>query len=94
MKMTSFDQMMTPVIRIINSIGSKLKQYRTFKMLLDELSGEYDDFLLHIEIRWLSRGQILQRFMLLVSKIKQFMLSKKEDASLLEDPEWLFDLTF
>ncbi|XP_067933070.1 general transcription factor II-I repeat domain-containing protein 2B-like [Watersipora subatra] len=85
---------MTPVVRNMNSICSKVKQRRMFKMLLDKLSGEYGDFLLHIEIRWLSRGKILQRFMLLLSKIKQFMLSKKEDASLLDDPEWLFDLTF
>ena len=86
-KVTGFDHVMTPVVRIINSIRSKAKQHRMFKMLLDELSAEYGDLLLHTEIRWLSRGRILKRFLSLLSEVKEFMLSKGEDASLLEKPE-------
>ena len=93
-KVTGFDHVMTPVVRIINSIRSKAKQHRMFKMLLDELSAEYGDLLLHTEIRWLSRGRILKRFLSLLSEVKEFMLSKGEDASLLEEPEWLLDLAF
>ena len=93
-KVTGFDHVMTPVVKIINSIRSKAKQHRMFKMLLDELSAEYGDLLLHTEIRWLSRGQILKRFLSLLSEVKEFMLSKGEDASLLEEPEWLLDLAF
>ena len=93
-KVTGFDHVMTPVVRIINSIRSKAKQHRMFKMLLVELSAEYGDLLLHTEIRWLSRGRILKCFFLLLSEVKEFMLSKGEDASLLEEPEWLLDLAF
>ena len=93
-KVTGFDHVMTPVVRIINSIRSKAKQHRMFKMLLDELSAEYGDLLLHTEKRWLSRGRILKRFLSLLSEVKEFMLSKGEDASLLEEPEWLLDLAF
>uniref|UniRef100_A0A3B3HZV5 Uncharacterized protein n=1 Tax=Oryzias latipes TaxID=8090 RepID=A0A3B3HZV5_ORYLA len=93
-KVTGFDHVMTPVVKIINSIRSKAKQHRMFKMLMDELSAEYGDLLLHTEIRWLSRGRILQRFLSLLGEIKEFMKSKGEDTSLLEDPEWVLDLAF
>ena len=92
-KVTGFDHVMNPVLRIINSIRSKAKQHRMFKMLLNELSAEYGDLLLHTEIRWLSRGRIPKRFLSLLSEVKEFMLSKGEDASL-EEPVWLLDLAF
>ncbi|KAJ3587900.1 hypothetical protein NHX12_011495 [Muraenolepis orangiensis] len=38
-----FDHVMTPVVKIINSIRSKAKQHRSFKVLLEELSAEYGD---------------------------------------------------
>lgn len=43
------DHVMTPVIKIINRICSKTKQHRMFRMLLDKLSTEYNDLLLHTE---------------------------------------------
>lgn len=61
-KVTGFEQVMTPVVKILNAIRSNAKQHRTFKKLLKELSAEYGDLLLHTEIRWLSRGLILIRF--------------------------------
>ncbi|KAL3993501.1 polymeric immunoglobulin receptor [Sarotherodon galilaeus] len=93
-KVIGFEHVMTPVVKIINSIRSRAKQHRTFKVLLEELSAEYGDLLLHTEIRWLSRGRILLRFLSLLGKIKEFMQSKGEDTSLLEDTEWTLDLAF
>uniref|UniRef100_A0A8C6PIG0 SPIN-DOC-like zinc-finger domain-containing protein n=1 Tax=Nothobranchius furzeri TaxID=105023 RepID=A0A8C6PIG0_NOTFU len=61
-KVTGFEHVMTPVVKIINSIRSKAKQHRMFTVLLEEPSAEYSDLLLHTEIRWLSRGRVLQRF--------------------------------
>ena len=84
-KVTGFEHVMTPVVKIINGIRSKPKQHRIFKVLLEELSAEYGDLLLHTEIRWLSTGCILQRFLSLLGEVKEFMQSKGEDASLIED---------
>ena len=40
-----------PVVKIVNSIRSRAKQHRAFKVLSEELSAEYVDLLLHTEIR-------------------------------------------
>nr|XP_024661558.1 general transcription factor II-I repeat domain-containing protein 2A-like [Maylandia zebra] len=93
-KVIGFEHVMTPVVKIINSIRSRAKQHRTFKVLLEELSAEYGDLLLHTEIQWLSRGRILLRFLSLLGEIQEFMQSKGEDTSLLEDTEWTLDLAF
>ncbi|XP_054644458.1 general transcription factor II-I repeat domain-containing protein 2-like isoform X1 [Dunckerocampus dactyliophorus] len=93
-KVIGFEHVMTPVVKIINSIRSKAKQHRIFKVLLEELSAEYGDLLLHTEIRWLSRGRILHRFWSLLGEIKEFMQSRGEDTSLLEDTDWTLDLAF
>lgn len=74
-----------PVVKIINSIRSKAKQQRGFKVLLEELSAEYGDLLLHTESQGLSRGQILLRFLLLLGEMKDFMQTRGEDTSRLED---------
>lgn len=93
-KVIGFEHVMTPVVKIINNIRSKAKQYRIFKVLLEEMSAEYGDLLLHTEIRWLSRGRVLLRFLSLLGEIKEFKQSKGEDVSLLEDTEWTLDLAF
>lgn len=62
--------------------------------ILEECSANYGSLLLHTDIRWLSKGKVLQRFLSLLSEIKTFMESREEDATLLSDPEWLLDLAF
>lgn len=69
-KATRLDHVMTPVVKIINGICSKAKQIRTFMLLLEELSSAYGDLSLHTEMWWLSRGQVLQRFLSRVYTIK------------------------
>lgn len=92
-KVMCFNHVMTPVVWIINSIRSKSKQHRCFKLFLDELSAEYGDVLFHTEVRWLRRGRVLHRFIFLLSDLKAFMETRGGDTNLLSDAGWLLDLT-
>ncbi|XP_069498771.1 general transcription factor II-I repeat domain-containing protein 2B-like [Ambystoma mexicanum] len=93
-KVMGFDHVMAPVVRIIISIRAKAKQHRMFKIFLEELSAAHGDLLLHTEIRWLSRGKILRRFLSLLPEIKDFMRSRNEDIGQLCSISWLLDLAF
>ena len=93
-KVMGFDHVMAPVIKIIHSIRAKAKQHRSFKLFLEECSAAHGVLFLNTDIRWLSRGMILQRFLSLLDEIKAFMETREEDTTLLFDPEWLLDLAF
>ncbi|KAK0131081.1 SCAN domain-containing protein 3 [Merluccius polli] len=69
---------MTLVVKLINSIRAKVLQHRLFKALLDQLSTAYVDLFLHVDVRWLSRGKVLQRFVDLLPEIKTFLETRNE----------------
>lgn len=57
------------------------------------MDAEYGHVLYHSDVRWLSRGSVLQRFYSLRSEIDQF-LEKGRPLHELSDPLWLVDLAF
>ncbi|KAJ4927678.1 hypothetical protein JOQ06_015481, partial [Pogonophryne albipinna] len=79
---------------IVNSIRAKALQHRLFKSLLDELDSVYGDLILHADVRWLSRGKVLQRFLDLLPEIISFLKSRNEEYEQLSDDTWLLDLGF
>ena len=66
-KVLGFDHVITPVVKIMNSIRAKAQQHRSFKLFLEESSAENENLLLNTEIRRLSRSKMLQRFLSLLS---------------------------
>ena len=93
-KVLDFSHVMTLVVKLINSIRAKALQHRLFKALLDELDAAYGDLLLHAEVRWLSRGKVLHRFVDLLPEIKTFLSTRNEEHEELSDDAWLLDLGF
>ena len=61
---------------------------------MDELDSAYGDLLLHADVRWLSRGKVLQRFVDLLPEIKAFLSKRNEEHEELSDDAWLLDLGF
>ncbi|XP_075768584.1 general transcription factor II-I repeat domain-containing protein 2A-like [Pelodiscus sinensis] len=93
-KVLSFQHVMNVVIKIINSIQVKPLQHRLFKALLEDIDDKQSDLILHAEVRWLSKGKVLARFLSLVEEIKEFLKSTNQNFEQLEDSSWLMDLAF
>ncbi|XP_035208869.1 zinc finger BED domain-containing protein 5-like [Stegodyphus dumicola] len=93
-KTIGFQHVFTRVTKIINSIRSGAMQHRLFKLLLEDEYVQFTDLLLHTEVRWPSRGKILERFIMLLPQIKEFVASRGEFYEQLENKDWLIDLGF
>ena len=65
-----------------------------FRMLLDEVDSMYSDLLLYNKVRWLSRGEVLKRFVVCLKEVKTFLDSKGLNYPQLEQAEWLEKLHF
>ncbi|KAI6648708.1 General transcription factor II-I repeat domain-containing protein 2 [Oopsacas minuta] len=99
-KSLKYQNVMDVVVKVINFIRSKGLNHRQFRTLLKELDSQYGDILYHCEVRWLSRGRVLQRFNDLFTEIRIFIIEK--DANLktkngehvieqMNNKNWLFD---
>lgn len=93
-KILPFEHVMKIVTKIINSIRAAPLQHRLFKALLENTEDKEHDLILHTEVRWLSKGKVLTRFVNLIEEIKTFINDKKENYDELADSRWLIDLGF
>ena len=86
---------MSTVVKIINFILARGLNHCQFKSLLEEMNAQYQD-VYFCEVRWLSRGAMLQRFYNLGNKTMIFLRQKNASFGINElgDPDWLTDLAF
>ena len=76
-KELDFDHVMKVVVSTVNFIKSRSAlHHRQFKQFLDEIEAEYGDLVFFTQVRWLSRGNTLQRFISLRYKIEIFLNEK------------------
>jgi zinc finger BED domain-containing protein 5/7/8/9 len=69
------EKIMKTVMSIVNFIRAKSSlQHRLFKALVQENDTQFDDLLLHNNVRWLSKGNVLQRFFNLLNEIELFLI--------------------
>ncbi|XP_025413407.1 zinc finger BED domain-containing protein 5-like [Sipha flava] len=50
------------VIKMVNYIKSRALKTRILKKMCEEAGSRYEVLVLHTEIRWLSKGKVLNRF--------------------------------
>ncbi|XP_051999459.1 general transcription factor II-I repeat domain-containing protein 2 [Xyrauchen texanus] len=93
-KTVQMGDVMNTVVKTVNIIRARGLYHREFQAFLSDVDAEYGDVLYHSEVRWLSRGYVLQRFYSLRSEIDQFMKEKGRPLHELSDPLWLADLAF
>ena len=90
----ALNDVMSVVVRIVNFIVARALSHRQFRALLSEVNSEYGDLLLHCDVRWLSRGAVLERFVSCLNEIKTFLNSKGQEYAELSDSLWLCKLGF
>jgi len=93
-KKLGFDNIMKYVISVVCFLRSNALNHRQFKEFLNEIEAEYSDVIYFSEIRWLSRGKVLERFLALIEEIKMYLLDKNQPIDNLENSQWLCDLAF
>ncbi|KAM3850917.1 general transcription factor II-I repeat domain-containing protein 2A-like [Vipera latastei] len=93
-KALKMDHVMHTVTKTVNFIRAKGLNHRQFKTFLEEINSELGDLPYHTEVRWLSRGKVLNRFFELRMEICQFIESKGKDCTELKDEKWLCELAF
>ncbi|KAI4816686.1 hypothetical protein KUCAC02_009002 [Chaenocephalus aceratus] len=78
------------VVRVVNLIKKRPLQSRLFRELCKEMGAEHEHLLFHCEVRWLSKGKVLQRVWELREQVMAYL--KNENANLVkhfEDKRWL-----
>ncbi|GFX20645.1 protein FAM200A [Trichonephila clavipes] len=71
------------VIKCVNVIKASAKCERLFKLFCEEQNEDHARLLLHTEVRWLSKGNCLKRFMELFDILSDFLNDKPEMKHLL-----------
>ena len=68
------NEILQSVIKCVNSIKANAKYERLFRQFCVDKSAEHVRLLLHTEVRWLSKGNCLKRFMELFDELNDFYL--------------------
>jgi hypothetical protein len=80
----------TESVKDVNFIKSRAMNSRLFSILCNEMGSEHDKLLLHTEVRWLSRGNVLSRLFELRSEVQIFLSDTTSDLSnRFTDEMWL-----
>ena len=93
-KSLKMETVMSVVTKAVNFIRSKGLRHRQFQDLLRSLEADFEDVPYYCEIRWLSRGKVLERIFKLKDEIQQFMEGKGNPIAEFNDAEWICDLAF
>jgi hypothetical protein len=93
-KKSNLKDVMDVVVKAVNVILSRGLNHRQFRQLLSEAENQYGDLLYFCDVRWLSRGAMLERVYALREDIATFLESKNLNATEFRDLKWLSRLAF
>ncbi|XP_039206569.1 general transcription factor II-I repeat domain-containing protein 2A-like [Crotalus tigris] len=93
-KALKMEHVMHTVTQTVNFIRARGLNHHQFKSFLEDINSELGDLPYHTEVRWLSRGKVLNRFFELHVEICQFIETKGKDSTALRDEKWLCELAF
>lgn len=83
------------VVKMVNFIKSRPLKSRLFESLCSSMDANHTQLLLHTEVRWLSRGHVLQRFYELREELLIFFTCEESEYSdFLNDTSWCNKVAF
>ncbi|KAK1328732.1 hypothetical protein QTO34_012307 [Cnephaeus nilssonii] len=86
---TDLNDLMSVVTKIVNLIAARPLHKREFSALLLEVDSTYSGLLMYNNVRWLSRGKVLERFVECFEEIKVFLDDKDlGNFPQLNDDKW------
>ena len=91
-KSAKMRSVMSVAVKVVNFVLARGFNHRQFRDLLMEADAQYGDLLYYCEVRWLSRGRMLERLYNLRKEVSAFLCSKGADFPEFNDPGWLCDL--
>ncbi|GFT72064.1 SCAN domain-containing protein 3 [Trichonephila clavipes] len=77
------NEVLHTVIKCVNVIKASARCERLFMLFCEEQNEDHVRLLLHTEVRWLSKGNCLKRFMELFDTLSNFLNDKPEMKHLL-----------
>ena len=91
----SLSEVLSACVKVVNSIKARPLQSQLFSLLCDELGSQHSNLLLHTEVRWLSRGKIVERVFELRKELLIFLQEHNPHlASFVADEIWLGKLAY
>ncbi|XP_028658888.2 SCAN domain-containing protein 3-like [Erpetoichthys calabaricus] len=91
----SFGKVLNTCIKLVNWIKCRPLNERLFAALCEESGSDHRHLLLHTEVRWLSRGKVLQRVFELRSELASFLMDKNSElVKFVSDNVWLAKLAY
>ena len=83
------------VVAVVNYTKSRPLGSRLFLVFCDKMGAEHSGLLYLSNIRWLSRGKVLERVVYLRNKVSVFLKKQKHELSRqFSDNEWIAKLLF
>ncbi|KAM3856858.1 protein FAM98A isoform 3-T6 [Vipera latastei] len=77
---------------MVNYIVAHALNFQPFQARLEEVHAQYNCLLMYNNVRWLSRGRVLERFVACLDEIRLFMNEKGQEYPQLTDMAWLTNL--
>ncbi|UYV70706.1 hypothetical protein LAZ67_8000334 [Cordylochernes scorpioides] len=82
------------VVKVVNYIKSNALPSRIFSTFCEAMDSDYKNLLFHTEVRWLSKGKVLNRFILMRNEIMAFIDNEEINFPFMMSDVWWLRVSF